>query len=532
MESNTTDFEALFGKLHTMKTKERTKLTTWIKLRVLFLLLPLMVLAMVVALASDIGNTANLVFATFAALLWVPFLALCWYVAGILGDQAVIARLFAISKGDEDVPDMDWELDRLRDRSKQGKTLFWVSLTTFLLYLVCVILSYMLPDHLDDFESGPELLPELASIGGFLILVVIGLQIFKLDLYINMDEVAGKFAPDDVAFHSPNGILDFVECFLPPSSRADLRAFRDCLDKAAGTESTLFFAQLSALVYLHLDERLLENWGDPKFFLTHEMLIQHVVELFPKETFLENLPLFKNMLQRRMRIELISRIKSIERLGSVKDDQLAELLVPLLQLQENGAFIQAFRQALESPAFDRAIAAMLQLIGQDHLPLQCVLTSNSMIKLDEKAALHLLVVNNSEQDQLLSVRVTSPLMYPERFEWAFRSKMGNHLDKLPNADTPQLFFTTKTGNDLRTAAGVYLANSQGFCLQLHPQAVGKSAIKVTVVNKDTQELISSYQTTVRIRRNVREQLKRAVGMVSVIAGPAIGAARFLLGGII
>ncbi|MHA2367171.1 MAG: hypothetical protein ACXAC7_24690 [Candidatus Hodarchaeales archaeon] len=79
--------------------------------------------------------------------------------------------------------------------------------------------------------------------------------------------------------------------------------------------------------------------------------------------------------------------------------------------------------------------------------------------------------------------------------------------------------------------GIFLANSQSLWLQLQPQSVGKFALKATANDVESGELVSSYQTTISVKRDLMVFIRIILGLGSIIAGPMLSIGRFLFEGI-
>ncbi|MFX0117686.1 MAG: hypothetical protein ACFFB3_24285 [Candidatus Hodarchaeota archaeon] len=516
------DFESLFQALHQLKIKNDQRLEWWNTLRWVFFLLPFCILIITLPIGLEIGGDINLFLVVIIMILWLFFITLSFFFYSLRKSQAKMLFLFAVGKGDENLPGMDWEFLKLGNQTRKGLLLLLVSILTFFVFLTGNILANMFSESIDS-----ELKPFFGAVGGFLILISLGLIIYYLDFFLNMSEVRGDYFPPDVNLHSRLGILEFVESHLRPSTREDFRHTRATLLRVAGEEGKLFFAELLGLLYLHTRQILVENWGQPKFALNYQQFIENVLQLFPREKFMGNLPLFINVTEKRLRIDLAARLKSIERLGTINDEQLKEILVPLLQIEPDGELLQAFQKMLALPPIDRLLGFLFSEVGHDHHSLHCFFSANTVVHLNSKGALQLLIANNTQEERSLKVRVTSPGLSPEALEFGLQIAEGNFLDILPSDEPKDLFFATKNKKDLRTTLGIFFANSQGFWIELQPQNVGKFAVKAIINDGKTGELISSFQTTILVKRDLVEQFRLLLGLGSIVAGPIVSAVQFL-----
>ena len=133
------------------------------------------------------------------------------------------------------------------------------------------------------------------------------------------------------------------------------------------------------------------------------------------------------------------------------------------------------------------------------------------------------------QIQLAELQESMQLIMPEENQSYFSPiSIENAVN---NVRFQNLFFTTKGEKDLRNTLGIFFTNSQGFWLQLHPQKIGQFSLQATLTDIETGELVGSYQTTLWVERDVIEQLKVVTGLLSIIAGPVLGAVQFFLSGI-
>ncbi|MFW9993508.1 MAG: hypothetical protein ACFFD4_15800 [Candidatus Odinarchaeota archaeon] len=525
-----TDFESLFKVLHSLKMKLDSQLKTWSWLRWIFFFLPVGILATTVVLSFSTDELVNTILIAIITILWLLFTILCAYVYRILNNQAKVQVLFAKGKGDEDIPGMSWELFKLWKRARNGKMLLIITVITFLVFVGSYILAYILPVFLtQELDDLAPLLSLSSSVAGFLVLISLGMIIYRFDLFLNMSEIRGDYYPKDTHFHSHLGPLEFVESYIRPSAREDFRNFREGLVKSAGEQGELFLGQFTGLVYLFLKQRLVENWGAPKFALDYQKLVENIVQVFPREPFMQNLQIFTNMAQKRMRLDIVSQLSSVQRIGTLNDDRLREIIIPLLQIEPEGDFIQAYRKCLEIPAFDRMMGRFFLEVNRTTRSLQCLFEASSDIDLNKTGSLQVLVINNTQEDRSLTVNITCTGLSPEELIWDLQGKKGRFLDQLPSEEFQQLFFTTKSGKDLRTAAGIFSTNSQGFWVQLHPQRVGKCDLKATVTDMETGELVGSFQTTIAVKRNLLETAKMITGLVTIVVGPLLSVIRLATG---
>ncbi|MFW9917864.1 MAG: hypothetical protein ACFFGZ_19870, partial [Candidatus Thorarchaeota archaeon] len=201
---------------------------------------------------------------------------------------------------------------------------------------------------------------------------------------------------------------------------------------------------------------------------------------------------------------------------------------PLLQLEQDGEMLQAFQKVLHYPAVDHLVSAMFSEISHDRHALQCFCATDAVIRLNDKGALRLLLVNNTSQERTFQVKISCPGLNPDTFEFAIHIAKGEFLDQLLPNEAKDLFFTTKSGKGLRAALGVSLVNSQGFWLELQPQHVGKYALKVTINDTETGELVSSYQTAILVKRDLVDYVKVLLGLGSIVAGPLISVVQFFV----
>ncbi|MFW9917662.1 MAG: hypothetical protein ACFFGZ_18825, partial [Candidatus Thorarchaeota archaeon] len=342
------DFETLFRTLHQLKMKIDGRLKWWSTLRWLFFLTPIGILVLTLPIGLDLNGDFNLYLVIMISILWLLFIILNLFFYSMRRDQAKMLFLFAVGKGDENLPGMEWEFLKLGSQTRKGLLLLLVSIITFMVFLSGNTIVNIFSESIDS-----DLKPFFGAVGGFLIFISLGLIIYYLDFFLNMAEIRGDYCPPGIErIHSRLGLLDFIEGYLRPSAREDFRYFRNALIRTAGSEGELFFGQFIGLLYLYSKQILVENWGQPKFALNYEQLIENISQVFPREKFMENLPLFINAMEKRLRIDLAARLTSLQRLGSLKDDQLQELVIPLLQLEQDGEMLQAFQKVLHYPAVD------------------------------------------------------------------------------------------------------------------------------------------------------------------------------------
>ncbi|MHA2498419.1 MAG: hypothetical protein ACXAEL_02520 [Candidatus Hodarchaeales archaeon] len=140
----------------------------------------------------------------------------------------------------------------------------------------------------------------------------------------------------------------------------------------------------------------------------------------------------------------------------------------------------------------------------------------------------MLMANNTSQERSFQVNVSCPGLNPDTFVFTMHIAKGEFLDQLLPNEAKDVFFTTKSGKGLRAALGISLVNSQGFWLELQPQNVGKYALKVTINDTETGELVSSYQTAILVKRDLVDHLKVLLGLGSIIAGPLVSAVQFFV----
>ena len=86
----------------------------------------------------------------------------------------------------------------------------------------------------------------------------------------------------------------------------------------------------------------------------------------------------------------------------------------------------------------------------------------------------------------------------------------------------------RSSKDLLTTSSIFFRNTQGFWIQLHPTEIGQFALKVTITDTETKELVNSYQTTIVVERNIIQFLRKVTGIVGIIAGPMISTFKVLL----
>ncbi|MHA2271625.1 MAG: hypothetical protein ACXACI_07165 [Candidatus Hodarchaeales archaeon] len=518
------DFETLFRTLHQLKMKIDGRLKWWSTLRWLFFLTPIVILVLTLPIGLDLNDDFNLYLVIMISLLWLFFIILNLFFYSMRRNQTKMLFLFAVGKGDENIPGMDWEFLKLRTQTRKGLLLLLVSIITFIVFISGNAIVSIFSESIDS-----ELKPFFGAVGGFLIFISLGLIIYYLDFFLNMSEIRGDYYPPGIErIHSRLGILDFIEGYLRPSAREDFRYFRNAMTRTAGSEGELFFGQFIGLLYLYSKQIIVENWGQPKFALNYQQLIENISQVFPRETFMENLPLFINVMEKRLRIDLAARLTSLQRLGSLKDEQLQELVIPLLQLEQDGEMLQAFQNVLHYPAVDRLLGAMFSEISHDRHALQCFCATDSVIRLNDKGALRLLMANNTSQERSFQVNVSCPGLNPDTFVFTMHIAKGEFLDQLLPNEAKDVFFTTKSGKGLRAALGISLVNSQGFWLELQPQNVGKYALKVTINDTETGELVSSYQTAILVKRDLVDHLKVLLGLGSIVAGPLVSAVQFFV----
>ncbi|MHA1912112.1 MAG: hypothetical protein ACTSYA_10480 [Candidatus Kariarchaeaceae archaeon] len=513
------DFASVFKEIHQLSLKNIKRQQQWSWIRWFFFFTPVLILlGAIILVFSPEDFIVNLV-TIIIGIAWLCFILINSFVNKMLNNQVKIQQLDAIVKGDDNLPEMDWVKHKYNARAQKSSLLLLITSFLFLLYLTLCIIGFSVED---------QSLASLASIGSFLILITIGLIIFQFELFFDLEVIQGDFFPKDVSFYSKDNIIDFVNCYLRPSAKADFQAFRKTLVRVAEEEGKLFFAHLAGLTYLHTKQIFLNDTEGEKTALSYDQLMNNLVDQFPREKMIENLQLFINVAQKRMRIDLVGKLSSIKRLGSIKDDQLSEVLASFLLMEPDGEFFSTFRKALSVTSFDRVVNKLFAPMGQDHKSLLCSIDSTPVISLSEKGALHLLFVNNTSKEKNLEITLICPRISPDRLSLQLRLPKGTLLDKLPGDAFLQLPFKNSSSKDLLTTSSIFFRNTQGFWIQLHPTEIGQFALKVTIVNTDTKELVSSYQTTIVIERDIVQLLRKVTGIAGIIAGPLISTLKVLL----
>ncbi|MHA2367172.1 MAG: hypothetical protein ACXAC7_24695 [Candidatus Hodarchaeales archaeon] len=373
------DSEDIFKKLHQLKLKLDRRLDLWHWLRWIYLLLPIFILILTFGLLffAEQLKDANLLLISVMGLCWILFILITGFMNWILKNQKTLNLLFTIELGDINIPGMDWELSKLQNRANKGFLLLIMATLTFLLFLFSNIYVSSFPIIPEDFRNANLAL--ISTISGFLILVCIGFIIFQINSFFDMSEIRGDYIPKELPFHSKSGILDFVESYLKPNSRVNFRYFRKAFIKVAKIQGELFFGQLFGLIYLFHKQQLVENWGQPKFTLDYDKLIDNVVQIFPREPFLENITIFLNIAQKRRFLDLVARLTSVQRVGTLSDDHLREILVTFLHIEPDGVLLLTFQKLLTISVFDRLLGSIFSEVGFDNHSLLCKFDCDSAL---------------------------------------------------------------------------------------------------------------------------------------------------------